>query len=53
MLFRSPADEGQIEFTTFVADCEKPNNKPDMFEDTGRGERGKSDVAPGHNKGDD
>lgn len=38
--------EGEIQFTTFEADCEKPNKKG------GNGERGKSADAPGHNKGD-
>lgn len=39
-------EEGEIQFTTFSADCNKPNKKVD------KGERGKSADAPGHNKGD-
>ena len=41
-----PGEEGEVAFTTFEADCSKPNKKADK-------ERpGKSGDAPGHNKGD-
>lgn len=43
-----PGDSGQITFHTFEADCKKPNEKAEKPE---KGERGRSSLAPGHNKG--